>query len=149
MGVGWTNGRSVTLFGHWKLVAWILAAILLYIAADHLINFERFYLTVQTYQIVHGPYALLAAMFVIVCLAASGAGLMLTTHHRFFGGLAFVVCLVLTACVASAWVRGIDISCGCVVGERRIDGIALAKPLLLGLACLFWALQDGRTDEHE
>lgn len=119
------------------IVTLAVAAILLLVATDHLFNFDRFTAAIHKYDLV-SPVALTGiAITAIVSMLSTGFGLLLKDTRRIATFLAAIIFFAFAAALMSAMLRGIELSCGCVVGERPVDMIAFLKPVTLAVACLF------------
>lgn len=128
-----------------QFVCWFLAAILLVSGIEHGLNFDRFLLSIFKYRIFDGNLPLLVAIGLLSTMFSISVGLLFSTTRSSSLHMAAFLFGVFAIALASAWVRGIDISCGCLIGERKIDFIAVAKPILLALTCI--CLSRGQIDE--
>jgi len=137
MEIGRSSSCKITAY---RWVALFLGFIYVCSAVGHLINLERFFLSVHRYQIVHSSLVLHAGLLLLVLMLFSGTGLLLTDRNVVFSSTALVVGTLLSVAISFAWYRGIDISCGCVIGERKIDWAAVGKPISLMFSSLFLTL---------
>ena len=133
--------------GRWlnRLASWFLAAILLVAGIEHWINFDRFLLSIFKYRIFDGNFPLFVAIGLLSMMFSISVGLLFSTTRIPALRLATLLFALLAIALSSAWLRGIDVTCGGLIGERKIDLIAVVKPILLALTCI--CLSWGQIDE--
>ncbi len=128
---------------------WALAGILLYAGGAKILDPARFVADLGNYQLVPGAVAYAAGLLVpwaeLVCAAA-----LLSRPWRLGGWLlAFLLGAGFAVFVASAWLRGLDISCGCFGGSAQapVTGWAVARTLLYPLVAGvgFWYEPSGKA----
>ncbi len=125
-----TNTTSMT-----SMIAWLLAGILLYSGIDHSLTFNRFLLSIAKYQCVpQGVDVGILGIAIIVAMVFSGLTLVDRPSRRYGAVLAAILFSIFFIATLQAWLRGIDIECGCAISGRNIDWIAVLKPLLLAVA---------------
>jgi len=125
-----------------------LGGVFLYAGGLKALDPASFALSIDNYRLL--PYPVAAAMAVylpwleIVC----GLGVLWPKTSR--GALAVLLglCLVFSGAIASAWIRGLDISCGCFGADeanRFSLVLSLARSVSLVVVCgwLFW--REGRS----
>ena len=108
------------------------AIILGYSGGHHLSSVERFSVTVGLYDILPSNLVMLGAAAVVA--------LMLYSSVSFFvsGSLSSIVFSIATwgllcFAVGSAFVRGIDVNCGCAMSDGKLGLSSLVKTMLLFL----------------
>jgi len=132
--------RSAKLRGLAGHIAGIgLGALFVYAGVLKLLDPVEFYRSVLNYRLLEGGVAWVAALFLPWLEVASGLGVALPWTRR--GGLAWLVLLLLAfqAGLISAWVRGLDIDCGCFGEAGASAPIAVARNLFLLAAAGFVA----------
>lgn len=118
-----------------NVIAWLLAGILLYSGIDHALTFNRFLLSIAKYQIIPpGVDVGLIGWAMIASMIFSGLTLLDKPLRRHGAVLAAILFSAFFIATLQAWLRGIDIECGCAISERNIDWIAVLKPLFLAIA---------------
>jgi putative oxidoreductase len=104
------------------LLRWLLAIMLIWAALGKLANPHEFHLAILAYQLPLPPLLLRTAAIVLPWLELL-AGLLLAANLRREAALfwAFGLFSVFTLATLQAWIRGLNISCGCL--DLRIIGI--------------------------
>jgi hypothetical protein len=120
-----------------KACRFTVAAILLLVASDHLMNFDRFAVTLNNYDVVAPDFLFEAAALIIISMLSAGFTMLMSSTKIVGSWLGVAVFAMFSIALLSAMLRGIEVSCGCVVGERPIDFVAFLKPLSLAIACFF------------
>jgi len=118
------------------VLAWVIGLIFIYAAVFKIADPEGFARDIKHYKIL----PLLAVNCVALLLPwwelAAGAALFVPNWRRAGAGIIFFLTCVFIAAVASAIVRGLDISCGCFGSHSMNVG---ARMLALDLGILFAA----------
>jgi hypothetical protein len=125
-----------------------LAAILLWSGAQHLWSFERFLVAISRFHLVVGLPAAVTSGSLITLMLAGGAGLLFDWWRRDALVFAILIFLTFTLAMGIAFLRGVDFNCGCAIGDRPVDWVSVAKPLLLLCASVFLFLQEIRDEEN-
>ena len=102
------------------MLSWLfritLAIIFIWAGIEKLLRPNEFFEAVENYQIIHGKLALFVAYMLppleITC------GLALLTRRYMHAGLILAALMIVVFIIAifSAWMRGLDINCGCFGG---------------------------------
>ncbi len=114
----------------------LLGAVFVYAGATKALDPAAFAAAIDAYRLLPYPLAVLVALYLpwleIVC------GLGLFWRRMRLGSLwvIFALCLVFTGALASAWIRNLDISCGCF-GAGATGAAALRRSLLRSLTLAF------------
>ena len=117
------------------VIVWLLAGLLLYSGIDHALTFNRFLLSIAKYQIIPpGVDVGLIGLVIINSMIFSGLTLLDRPLRRYGAVVATILFSAFFIATLQAWLRGIDIECGCAISERNIDWIAVLKPLFLAIA---------------
>jgi uncharacterized membrane protein YphA (DoxX/SURF4 family) len=111
-----------------EVLSWIIGGIFLYAGVLKLLRPDALLVDIQSYQLVPYRLAYLASYYLPAMEIIAGAGML----HRWLRRESAFLLLALTAififALTAAWLRGLDISCGCF-------GAAQAKakyPILIG-----------------
>lgn len=76
---------------------------------------------VRNFRMVGDPYAVLLAMWIPWVEITAGVAVMFERWQRAGAAILVGALLVFTIAVISAWVRGLDISCGCFGEESAVN----------------------------
>jgi len=96
-----------------------LAVMLIYAGSEKVFHPTQFVAALEKFRLISGTPALLAATYIPWCEIVTGAALA-TKRWRLGGWLvAAALTLGFTAFVGSAWLRGLDIACGCFNSGSR------------------------------
>jgi len=122
----------------------ILGIFFLFVGGDKLIRLDEFVETVANYEIVTAPWDQFAAYLVVWMEIVIGLCLMLCLLYK--GALVSLACMVVVFIVSlsQAWVRGLEISCGCTPWASKEStnyGLAIAQNLAIFIivCVLYWA----------
>lgn len=106
---------------------------------------------VRNFRIVGDPYAVLLAMWIPWVEIVAGVAVMFDRWKQAGATILVGALLSFTAAVISAWVRGLDISCGCFGEESAVNyPVKLLQNTLLigwGILLLWRAGSDRRLTE--
>ncbi len=104
------------------LLRWFLAIMLIWAALGKIANLHEFYIAILAYKLPLSPMLLRTVAIVLPWLELL-AGLLLAANLRRDAALfwAFALFSVFTLVTFQAWVRGLNISCGCL--DLRTVGI--------------------------
>ncbi len=91
----------------------LLAGVFLYAGVVKWIDPTAFYEAILTYRIVDGRLALAATYWISSLEVVLAVALWVPRYRLVAAVVSFVLLLVFSALIALAWVRGIDLSCGC------------------------------------
>lgn len=106
---------------------------------------------VRNFRIVGDPYAVLFAMWIPWIEIVAGVAVMFDGWKRAGATILVGALLFFTAALVSAWVRGLDISCGCF-GEERVVNYPvklLQNTLLIGWGILLLCRAERRHRLNE
>jgi uncharacterized membrane protein YphA (DoxX/SURF4 family) len=106
-----------------RLLRWFLGLILVWAALGKLANLQEFYGALLAYRLPL-PGGLLRGLAIVVPWLELLSGLLLLWGRRHPGALAWALVLfaVFALGTGQAWLRGLDISCGCL--DLRLAGVA-------------------------
>ena len=95
---------------------------------------------VRNFEIIGDPYAVAVALYLPWLEVISGIAVM---WDRFAKSASFLITgmvVVFTLLIVTAWVRGLDISCGCFGGTGEMNyPVKIAQNLgLIGMGVLIW-----------
>ena len=127
-----------------------LSAVFVYAGAIKVLDLASFALAIDNYRLLPYPAAAALAMYLpwleLIC-----GGAVLWPRIR-LGAVAVLLglCLVFGGAIASAWIRGLDISCGCFGGDgggRTSLVISFIRSVALLLLCawLLWRERQQRS----
>lgn len=101
---------------------------------------------VRNFQIIGDPFCAAAALFIPWVEIFAGIGIMWDRLVRGSAALLAGSVAVFTVAIIIAWIRGLDISCGCFGGSGEINyPVKVAQNVvLIAAGCFFWwkAVQD-------
>ena len=123
----------------------LLAGIFVYASIHKIVHPDEFYVVIMNYQILpqYGAYAL---AYLLPALEMS-VGLALLSRKFLYPSLVIVSGMLLTfiGAIASAWLRGLDISCGCF-GEGNSGEYfeVIVRDIFLLLLCMIIFLLNPR-----
>jgi putative oxidoreductase len=132
---------------HWRTAAaWALAAVFAYAAAAKVADPAAFAQAVGNYRLLPAGLAAPAALLLPWWELGAAAALLFPAWRRAGALLALALAAVFAAAVASALLRGLDISCGCFgAGSGRVGW----PELLLDAALMAAALAVLYSDRKE
>lgn len=141
-----------------NILRWLLAALLVWAALGALADIRQLYADLLAYRLPILP-GLLKLVAIILPWLELLCGLLLLANIRSAGALAWTAALftVFTICTGQAWLRGLNITCGCLnlslLGISRggnianlleSPGFAFLRALLLGgMAVLLLVTESG------
>jgi len=146
------NAMKVSFELNPRVVArWVIGGLLLWAALGKLANLQEFYASLLAYQLPV-PRAGLRGVAVVLPWIELLCGLLLVANLRPGAALAWTVVLfaVFAVCTGQAWLRGLEVTCGCL--DLRLVGIsagskvaavlesvkfAFVRALVLGAVALF------------
>lgn len=128
------------------ILEWVLrlglGGLFLYAGAVKLGDLQQFYLDVHHFELTRSDVSMVTAMFLPWLEIVAGAALL--TRRLYLGGITLcgVMTLVFTVAIASAWWRGLDITCGCFGRETNATNFprhfALNGAMLAAAMGLAW-----------
>jgi uncharacterized membrane protein YphA (DoxX/SURF4 family) len=130
----------------------ILGAVFIYAGAAKALDPAAFAAAVDGYRLLPYPAVAVLAVYLPWLEIACGLGLFWPSTRLGALSLLFALCLVFAAAIASAWIRDLDISCGCF-GAGATGAAALRHSLLRAItlaflsAGLLWREQTQRASE--
>jgi len=99
------------------IILWLLrialAGVFLYAGALKIADPAQFFQDILNYQIVGEPVAWLAALYLPWLEVIAAAALLIPKTTRASAIIIATLMLIFTAALLSAWLRGLDITCGC------------------------------------
>lgn len=121
----------------------ILAAVFIYAGAIKALDPAAFADAIDGYRLLPYPAVTVLALYLPWLEIAGGVGVLWSRIRLGALTLLFFLCLVFGIAVASAWIRHLDIACGCfgdgAVGAAALRGSLFRSALLALLAgALLW-----------
>ena len=107
----------------------VLAAVFVYAGTVKALDPAAFADAIDGYRLLPYPAGAALALILPWIEMAGGLGVLWTRTRLGALSLLFSLCLIFGAAVASAWIRGLDITCGCF-GEGASGAAALRASLL-------------------
>ncbi len=107
---------KITLHLEWQpVVRWLIAVVLVWAALSKLANLQEFHTSLLAYRLPL-PSMMIGVVAIVLPWLELLCGLMLTANIRTRTALAWAVVLfaVFTLCSGQAWLRQLNISCGCL-----------------------------------
>jgi uncharacterized membrane protein YphA (DoxX/SURF4 family) len=130
---------------HETLAGWTaraaLAAVLVYAGAVKALDPAAFARAIEHYRLLPHPLPAVVAVYLPWLEIACGAALFWPRLRRGALMLSLALCLLFCAVIASAMVRGLDISCGCF-GSGGVEGASIGLSLVrsMFLVLIAWWL---------
>lgn len=97
---------------------------------------------VRNYRIIGDPFAAAAALFIPWLEIFSGIAVMWDRMRQGAAALLTLLLLGFSTAIISAWIRGLDITCGCFGGQETMNypvKIAQNLGLILAGVWLWWS----------
>lgn len=129
------NAERITLALRVLMGAWFAYAGGLKIFGTGL---DRFVTDIENYKLVTGSLAVAVAYFIPWFEVVAGTFFMLGIFQKGAWLAMFGLVLAFTVSVGSAWMRGLDISCGCLGGTEKISYWRKAVEFAIYFAALAW-----------
>ena len=121
---------------HWILLAG-LSGFFIYAAAGKLIDPQEFARAILNYRLVGAQLALVGALWLPWLEVVAGACLVARAVRRAASWLLLLLMGVFQLALLSAWMRGLDIECGCLGGgDSATVEVALVRNVFLIAALL-------------
>ena len=99
---------------------------------------DRFVVDIENYRLVSGQLAVVVGYTIPWFEVVGGLCFMLGILRKGAWWVMFGLVLAFTISVGSAWLRGLDISCGCLGGSEKISYWRKAVEFTVYLAALGW-----------
>ena len=99
---------------------------------------DRFVVDIENYRLVSGQLAVVVGYSIPWFEVVGGLCFMLGILRKGAWWVMFGLVLAFTISVGSAWLRGLDISCGCLGGSEKISYWRKAVEFTVYLAALGW-----------
>lgn len=125
--------RKITLL----CLAWAVAAVYLYAGGIKLVQPDALLADILSYDLLPYRLAFLGAFFLPALEVVAGIGILLRRFRRESALILLALTAVFIAALASAWMRGLDISCGCF-GKSEVEAdylFLIGRDLLILAAC--------------
>lgn len=120
-----------------EVLSWVIAGVFIYAGLLKLLRPDALLVDIQSYQLAPYRLAYLASYYLPALEIVAGAGLLHRWLRRESAFLLFALTLVFTFALATAWARGLDISCGCF-GKSRTQAnylLLISRDVLLAFGC--------------
>jgi putative oxidoreductase len=123
-------------------IAFVLALVFIYAGAVKLFDPSAFYQDIRLYHLVSDDIAWYMAHYLPWLEIIIGAGLILKYTRSSASILVATLLLIFTGAIFSAWVRGLNIECGCFGKTSGMSNYPwiLARDLALLLAAFYLIL---------
>jgi uncharacterized membrane protein YphA (DoxX/SURF4 family) len=131
-----------------KLFAWILrvavAAVFIAAAIPKILDPVAFVASIQTYRLIPDGAATILAVWLPWLELCAGLAIFPRRQRSGASWLLFVLTLMFLAALGQAWMRGLDITCGCFGSSTPVTGSAYSGYLLrdgllfAAIAILLW-----------
>jgi putative oxidoreductase len=128
-----------------------VAGVFLWAGISKALDPARFAEAIHRYDLVSYPTSAAMALYLPWLEILAAAGLMLHRTCQASVMTLAILATVFICAMASAWMRGLDIACGCFVADRAATGlawpiarIALILAVLLVLAIRLWRREQAR-----
>ena len=121
------------------VVVWLLGVLFLYAGALKLMHPDALFTDIQSYDLVSYRVAYLGAYGLPALEIVSALGLFFRCFRREAALVLAVLTMIFIIALTTAWVRGIDISCGCFGKPGAITNYPLlvGRDVLIIICCGF------------
>lgn len=137
------SGPVIAMIGRW-----ILAGVFIYAGAAKTLDPAAFADAIDKYGLLPYPAGAALALYLPWLEIAGGLGVLWSRMRMGALALIFLLCLVFGGVVASAWIRDLDIGCGCfgggAIGAAALRGSLLRSVMLAFLAGTLLWVDEGR-----
>lgn len=121
-----------------EVLSWIIGSIFLYAGVLKLLRPDVFLLDIQSYKLVPYRVAYFASYYLPALEIMAGVGML---NRRLRGESTLLLCVLTNVFIIAlgvAWVRGLDISCGCFGGAQAKANylLLIGRDLLIAAACV-------------
>lgn len=102
-----------------RIIAFLIAAVFIYAGAIKFFNPANFFVDIRNYDLFSDSFSFITAYFLPPLEIVAGIFLIFKKTQK---GGAIIIALLLFVfifAITSAWIRGLDISCGCFGGEGK------------------------------
>jgi len=134
-----------------EALSWVVGGLFLYAGVLKLLRPDALLVDIQSYQLVPYRLAYLASYYLPALEIICGAGLLYRGLRRESATLLFLLTAVFILALAAAWVRGLDISCGCFGGTdaKANYPLLIGRDVLIAAACLavLWLQRSTQSNE--
>jgi putative oxidoreductase len=114
----------------------ILGAVFAYAGAAKALNPAAFAVAIDAYRLLPHPMVAALALYLPWIEISCAVGLFTPRVRTGALSLLFVLCVVFAVAIASAWIRDLDISCGCF-GAGETGAASLRRSLLRSVTLAF------------
>jgi uncharacterized membrane protein YphA (DoxX/SURF4 family) len=111
------------------LIRVFIGGLLVVASLDKIIAPDAFVVSILNYKVIATPLAILTATFLPWLELVCGLGLILGLYSRASLMIILTLLVVFTVLVSSAFLRGLDISCGCFSQDPNVSKIGFQKIL--------------------
>jgi len=111
-----------------EVLSWGMGGLFIYAGVLKLMHPEVFLTDIGSYKLVGYRMAYVASFYLPALEIVAGLGLLMRRFRREAAWLLSALMLVFLIAITTAWLRGLDISCGCFGGA----GAKTSYPLLVG-----------------
>lgn len=124
----------------------LLSGLFLWAAVSKIIDPRAFMDAIQSYHLLAWMPAAVVAVWLPWFELVLAAALWTRSHSRVAAGMLALLCAAFLLALVQAWVRGIDITCGCFGSASVVSGgkyaLYLARDAaLVALAATLWRLE--------
>lgn len=131
------------------LVALAFGALFLWSGVAKIKDPVSFAEAVRNYRLIGDPFAAAAALFIPWLEVFAGIGVMTDKFRKGGAAILTVSLIAFTGAIVIAWLRGLDITCGCFGDETPMNypvKVAQNLGLILAGTFLWWFAPKGQSD---
>ncbi len=129
-------------------IRFLFGALFIYTSLWHSLHGEKFLQSIKDYQIISGPIVAWSGFLFIALEAGIGIALVFGFFVRQAAIVAAALLAVFTGVIVSAIVRGLDIACGCGLGDTQVGWFDVVRDVLLMAIALLIAWRTGKNAEE-
>ena len=121
----------------------ILAGVFAYASVSKIVRPDEFYTAVMNYQILPQYLAYAISYFLPILELVCAVALLWNVFCKAAISLLYIMLVVFIIAIISAWLRGLNISCGCFGGESAVGEyleVILRDVFLIGLCSIIFLL---------
>lgn len=132
-------------------LSWVIGGIFLYAGALKLLRPDILFIDLQSYQMLPYRVAYVSSFYLPSLEIFAGVGVMHRWLRQEAAWVLVGLMVVFIIALATAWLRGLDISCGCFGGAAsRVNyALLIGRDVLMAAACIFVLYSRSSSNSNE
>lgn len=127
------------------LLRFAFGGLFVYTSIYHALHAAKLLQSIKDYAILPGALIPWSGFLLIACEAGIGVALFFGFAARQAAIASTALLLVFTGAMVSAKVRGLDIACGCGLGDTQVSWWDVARDIVLIAVAVFLAWRSGKV----